>query len=44
VLVDDVHSIQQFSEVAVLLTRAGYSPDDIGFLEFAMRARQAASG
>ena len=29
------HGIQQFSEAAVLLTRAGRSPGDIGFLEFA---------
>lgn len=28
------HGIQQFSEIAVLLTRAGHSPGDIGFLEF----------
>lgn len=28
------HGLQQFSEVAVLLTRAGHSPGDIGFLEF----------
>lgn len=28
------HGIQQFSEVAVLLTRSGHSPGDIGFLEF----------
>jgi len=28
------HGLQQFSEAAVLLTRAGHSPDDIGFLEF----------
>jgi len=28
------HGIQQFSEAAVLLTRAGHSPGDIGFLEF----------
>ena len=32
------HGIQQFSEAAVLLTRAGHSPGDIGFLEYA-RAR-----
>ena len=31
------HSLQQFSEAAVLLTRAGHSPGDIGFLEFASR-------
>ena len=28
------HGLQQFSEAAVLLTRAGASPGDIGFLEF----------
>jgi uncharacterized damage-inducible protein DinB len=28
------HGLQQFSEAAVLLTRMGRSPDDIGFLEF----------
>ena len=28
------HGLQQFSEAAVLLTRAGQSPGDIGFLEF----------
>jgi uncharacterized damage-inducible protein DinB len=28
------HAIQQFSEAAVLLTRAGHSPGDIGFLEY----------
>ena len=28
------HGMQQFSEAAVLLTRAGRSPGDIGFLEF----------
>ncbi len=28
------HGIQQFSEAAVLLSRAGHSPGDIGFLEF----------
>lgn len=28
------HGIQQFSECAVLITRAGHSPGDIGFLEF----------
>lgn len=31
------HGIQQFSEAAVLLTRAGHSPGDIGFLEFVGR-------
>lgn len=29
------HAIQQCSEAAVLLTRAGHSPGDIGFLEWA---------
>lgn len=28
------HGIQQFSEAAVLLTRAGHSPGEIGYLEF----------
>ena len=28
------HGIQQFSEAAVLVTRAGHPPGDIGFLEF----------
>ena len=28
------HGLQQFTEAAVLLTRAGQSPGDIGFLEF----------
>lgn len=28
------HAIQQFSEAAVLLTRAGHSPGEIGYLEF----------
>jgi uncharacterized damage-inducible protein DinB len=28
------HGLQQFSEAAVLLTRVGQSPGDIGFLEF----------
>jgi uncharacterized damage-inducible protein DinB len=28
------HGLQQFSEAAALLTRAGHSPGDIGFLEF----------
>ena len=28
------HGLQQFSETAVLLTRTGRSPGDIGFLEF----------
>jgi uncharacterized damage-inducible protein DinB len=30
------HGIQQFSEAAVLLTRAGHSPGEIGFLEFVL--------
>ncbi len=29
------HGIQQFSEAAVLLTQAGHSPGDTGFLQFA---------
>jgi hypothetical protein len=29
------HATQQLSDAAVLLTRAGRSPGDIGFLEFA---------
>jgi uncharacterized damage-inducible protein DinB len=33
------HAVQQFSEAAVLLTRAGQSPGDIGFLEFAQSRR-----
>jgi uncharacterized damage-inducible protein DinB len=33
------HAVQQFSEAAVLLTRAGRSPGDIGFLEFAQTRR-----
>jgi uncharacterized damage-inducible protein DinB len=33
------HGIQQFSEAAVLLTRAGHSPGDIGFLEFVQATR-----
>ena len=37
------HGIQQFSEAAVLLTRAGHSPGDIGFLEF-IRATEPAPG
>lgn len=36
------HGIQQFSEAAVLLTRAGHSPGDIGFLEF-VASRTAAN-
>jgi uncharacterized damage-inducible protein DinB len=28
------HAIQQYSEAAVLLTRSGHSPGEIGFLEF----------
>jgi hypothetical protein len=39
------HGIQQFSEAAVVLTRAGSSPGDIGFLEFANeRLREGAEG
>jgi uncharacterized damage-inducible protein DinB len=30
-----MHAVQQFSEAAVLLTRAGHSPGDLGWLEFA---------
>jgi uncharacterized damage-inducible protein DinB len=37
------HGIQQFSEAAVLLTRAGESPGDIGFLEFVERGQRAPS-
>lgn len=33
------HGIQQFSEAAVLLTRSGHSPGDIGFLEFVQTTR-----
>ena len=33
------HGIQQLSEAAVLLTRAGNSPGDIGFLEFVQATR-----
>jgi uncharacterized damage-inducible protein DinB len=35
------HGLQQFSEAAVLLTRAGRSPGEIGFLEFADTKRFA---
>jgi uncharacterized damage-inducible protein DinB len=39
------HAIQQLSEAAVLLTRAGASPGDLGFLEFANdRLREGAEG
>ena len=38
------HGIQQYSEAAVLLTRAGHSPAEIGFLEFADHQRERASG
>lgn len=34
------HGLQQFSEAAVLLTRAGHSPGDIGFLEFVQGTRR----
>lgn len=34
------HGIQQFSEAAVLLTRAGHSPGEIGFLEFVERRKR----
>jgi uncharacterized damage-inducible protein DinB len=37
------HAIQQFSEAAVLLTRTGHSPDDIGFGEFALTTHPASS-
>jgi uncharacterized damage-inducible protein DinB len=36
------HGIQQLSEAAVLLTRAGHSPGDIGFLEFVQATEAAA--
>ncbi len=32
------HGTQQFSEAAVLLTRLGHSPGEIGFLEFCSRS------
>ena len=38
------HAIQQFSEAAVLVTRAGHSPGDIGFLEFAEQRAGRRSG
>jgi uncharacterized damage-inducible protein DinB len=39
------HAIQQFSDAAVLLTQAGHSPEDIGFLEFAYSSgRQQTTG
>ena len=34
------HGIQQFSEAAVLLTRAGHSPGDIGYLEYVQHTRR----
>jgi uncharacterized damage-inducible protein DinB len=34
------HAIQQYSEAAVLLTRSGHSPGEIGFLEFAGSLRE----
>jgi uncharacterized damage-inducible protein DinB len=37
------HAIQQCSEAAVLLTRAGHSPGGIGFLEWADSRRTAAA-
>lgn len=37
------HGLQQFSEAAVLLTRAGQSPGDIGFLEFVQATGRRAS-
>jgi hypothetical protein len=30
-----MHAVQQLSDDAVLLTRAGHSPGDLGWLEFA---------
>lgn len=38
------HAIQQCSEAAVLLTRAGHSPGDIGFLEWAESRLMAPAG
>ncbi|HUF06190.1 MAG TPA: DinB family protein [Candidatus Binatia bacterium] len=35
------HGIQQLSETAVLLTRAGHSPGEIGFLEYVRATRHA---
>lgn len=32
------HGVQQFSEAAVVLSRLGRSPGEIGFLEFCLRA------
>jgi hypothetical protein len=31
------HGTQQFSEAAVLLTRLGHSPGEIGYLDFCLR-------
>ena len=33
------HGLQQFSEAAVLLTRAGQSPGEIGYLEYVQQTR-----
>jgi uncharacterized damage-inducible protein DinB len=38
------HGLQQFSEAAVLLTRAGKSPGDIGFLEFVEQTGRRSAG
>jgi uncharacterized damage-inducible protein DinB len=38
------HAIQQFSDTAVLLTRAGRSPGELDFLEFAQTRRTHAGG
>ena len=38
------HGFQQFSEAAVLLTRAGQSPGDIGFLEFVEQTGRRSAG
>jgi uncharacterized damage-inducible protein DinB len=37
------HGIQQFSEAAVLLTRSGHSPGEIGFPEFAQSLPKTAT-
>jgi hypothetical protein len=36
------HAIQQFSETAVLLTRAGHSPGELDFLQFVEERRPGA--